>query len=125
MVSQLDITPTILGLTGLTPRLSPFAGRDVTCALVTDCVSDRAAYLSEVYEPGAGLVDREGFWFYGFARHTLDHIDLALAGPPRRLTADEPAAGPRIERILALYVAANMLIEQNTIWSWRDFGDRL
>src|SRR5262245_2050035 len=115
MVSQLDITPTILGLTGLTPRLSPFAGRDVTCALVTDCVSDRAAYLSEVYEPGAGLVDREGFWFYGFARHTLDHIDLALAGPPRRLTADDPAAGPRIERILALYVTANTLTEQNTI----------
>jgi phosphoglycerol transferase MdoB-like AlkP superfamily enzyme len=125
IVSQLDITPTILALAGLTPRVSSFGGRDVSCALTTDCLSERAAYLSEVYEPGAGLADRDGFWFYAFARRTLDHVDLALAGPSRRLTADDPAAAPRIERILALYVAANTLIEQNTLWSWREFGDRL
>ena len=125
MVSQLDITPTILALAGLTPRVSSFGGRDVTCALATDCLSERAAYLSEVYEAGAGLADRDGFWFYGFARRTLDHVDLALAGPSRRLTADDPAAAPRIERILALYVTANALIEQNLLWSWREFGDRL
>ena len=109
----------------MTPRVSSFGGRDVTCALATDCLSERAAYLSEVYEAGAGLADRDGFWFYGFARRTLDHVDLALAGPSRRLTADDPAAAPRIERILALYVTANALIEQNLLWSWREFGDRL
>ena len=125
IVSQLDITPTILALTGLTPRVSSFGGRDVTCALTRDCLPERAAYLSEVYEPGAGLVDRDGFWFYAFARRTLDHVDLALAEPPQRLTADDPAATSRIERILALYVTANTLIEQNTLWSWREFGDRL
>ena len=32
---------------------------------------------------------------------------------------------PSVERILALYVTANTLIEQNTLWSWREFGDRL
>jgi arylsulfatase A-like enzyme len=125
IVSQLDITPTILALAGLTPRVSSFGGRDVGCALTHDCLSERAAYLSEVYEPGAGLADRDGFWFYAFARRTLDHVDLALAEPSRRLTADDPAAVARVERILALYVAANTLIEQNTLWSWREFGDRL
>jgi Sulfatase len=125
MVSQLDITPTILGLAGLTPRVSSFGGRDVSCALAADCLSDRPAYLSEVYEEGAGLADRDGFWFYGFGRHTLDHIDLSLAGPPRRLTGDDPVAAPRIERILALYVTANALIEQNALWSWREFGGLL
>jgi Sulfatase len=125
MVSQLDITPTILALAGLTPRVSPFGGRDVSCALATDCLSDRPAYLSEVYEEGAGLADRDGFWFYSFSRRTLDHIDLALAGPSRRLAPDDPAAAPRIESILALYVTANTLIEQNALWSWREFGGLL
>ena len=97
----------------------------MSCALASDCVPARAAYLSEVYEPGAGLADRDGFWFYAFARRTLDHVDLSLTGPSQRLTAEDPAAGPRIERILALYVTANELIEQNTLWSWREFGDRL
>ena len=125
IVSQLDITPTILALAGLIPRVSSFGGRDVSCALASDCLPARAAYLSEVYEPGAGLADRDGFWFYAFARRTLDHVDLSLTGPSQRLTAEDPAAGPRIERILALYVTANELIEQNTLWSWREFGDRL
>ena len=125
LVSQLDITPTILGLAGLTPRVSSFGGRDVSCALAADCLSDRPAYLSEVYEEGAGLADRDGFWFYGFARHSLDHIDLSLAGPSRRLAGDDPAAAPRIERILALYVTANALIERNALWSWREFGGLL
>jgi hypothetical protein len=125
MVSQLDITPTILALAGLTPRVSSFGGRDVSCALAANCLSDRAAYLSEVYEEGAGLADRDGFWFYGFARHSLDHIDLSLAGPSRRLAAEDPVAAPRIERILALYVTANALIEQNALWSWREFGGLL
>jgi arylsulfatase A-like enzyme len=125
MVSQLDITPTILALAGLTPRLSSFGGRDVSCALAGDCLADRVAYLSEVYVEGAGLADRDGFWFYSFAQRHVDHIDLAMAGPARRLADDDPAAMPRIERILALYVTANTLIEQNALWSWREFGDRL
>jgi arylsulfatase A-like enzyme len=125
LVSQVDITPTLLALAGLTPRVSSFVGRDVSCAFTSNCLSDHATYLSEVYEPGAGLADREGFWFYAFARHTLDHVDLDLAGPAQRLAADDPAAASRIERILALYVAANTLIDQNTLWSWGEFGNRM
>ena len=125
LASQLDLPPTILALAGLTPRLSSFVGRDLSCALATDCLSDRAVYLSEVYEPGAGIADAEGFWFYGFASRALSHIDGALQAPPQRWAADEPAAARRIERILALYVTANTLIEQNALWSWREFGGLL
>src|SRR5436309_5720563 len=39
MASQIDLTPTILALAGLTPRLSSFAGHDVSCALAADCLS--------------------------------------------------------------------------------------
>jgi len=125
MASQIDLTPTILALAGLTPRLSSFAGRDVSCALAADCLPARTVYLSEVYGPGAGIADAEGFWFYGFAPRTLQHADLALRAMTPPSPADDPAAAVRIERILALYVTANTLIEQNTLWSWREFGEGL
>ena len=125
MASQIDLTPTILALAGLTPRLSSFVGRDVSCALAADCLPARTVYLSEVYGPGAGIADAEGFWFYGFAPRTLQHADLALRAMTPPSPADDPAAAVRIERILALYVTANTLIEQNTLWSWREFGEGL
>src|SRR2546428_9306208 len=42
--------------------------------------------------------------------------------PPRRWPAGDPAAAARVERILALYVTANALIEQNTLWSMSAFA---
>jgi arylsulfatase A-like enzyme len=125
IASQLDLTPTILALAGLPPRLSSFAGRDVSCALCADCLPARSAYLSAVYEPGAGVADADGFWFYLFHSRALQHVDLALRTVPRRLAVDDPAAVARIERILALYATANARIEHNALWSWRDFGDQL
>jgi arylsulfatase A-like enzyme len=125
VASQLDLAPTILALAGLTPRLSSFAGRDLSCALTTDCLPVRSVYLSSVYEPGGGVADPDGFWFYLFHSRALEHVDLGLRTPPRRWPDSDRAASSRIERILALYVTANALIEQNTLWSWREFGDRL
>jgi arylsulfatase A-like enzyme len=125
MASQLDLTPTILALAGLTPRLSSFAGRDVSCALHADCLPARSVYLSAVYEPGAGVADPEGFWFYLFHSRALQHVDLGLRTAPQRWPEDDPVVTRRIEHILALYVTANALIEQNALWSWREFGDRL
>jgi phosphoglycerol transferase MdoB-like AlkP superfamily enzyme len=122
VASQLDLTPTILGLAGLTPPLSPFVGRDIGCALAEDCLGDRPAYLAEVYDQGGGLADRDGFWFYGFNRRTVEHADLALRQPSRVWAADDPAVAARVERILALYVMANALVERNAIWSWGEFG---
>ncbi|HEV8584747.1 MAG TPA: LTA synthase family protein [Methylomirabilota bacterium] len=125
VASQLDLTPTIAAWAGVTPRVSSFAGRDLGCALVADCLPDRAVYLNEVYDHGAGLADRDGFWFYSFPTRAMHHIDLALRGPARRFEAGDPATAARVERILALYVTANELIERNALWNWKEFADRL
>ena len=125
IASQLDLTPTILALAGLTPRVSSFAGRDVSCALHADCLPTRSVYLSAVYELGAGVADRDGFWFYLFHSRALQHVDLQLHSAPQRWAADDPAVARRIQDILALYITANALVEQNALWSWREFGDRL
>jgi arylsulfatase A-like enzyme len=122
VASQLDLTPTILALAGLTPRVSSFTGRDLSCALTAECLPERAVYLSEVYDNGAGVADREGLWFYAFPTRVVHHVDLALRGPARRFEPDDPAVAARVERILALYVTANALIERNALWNEREFG---
>ena len=73
----------------------------------------------------ATQIDPDGFWFYLFHSHALQHVDLGLRAPPQRWPEDDPSAARRIQQILALYVTANALIEQNTLWSWRDFGGKL
>lgn len=125
VVSQVDLTPTILGLAGLTPRLSPFVGRDVSCALVADCVANRPVYLSSSQADVVGFADRDGFWFYSSTQGTVEHSDLAQQRTPQRWPAGDPAVADPVQRILALYVTANALLEHNALWSWQEFGDRL
>ena len=125
VVSQVDLTPTILALAGLTPRLSPFVGRDVSCALFADCLANHPVYLSSSKADTAGFADRDGFWFYSLTQGILEHSDLAQRRPPQRWSAGDPAVADRAERILALYVTANALIERNALWSWQEFGNGL
>ena len=125
LASQVDLAPTILGLAGLTPRVSSFAGLDLSCALARDCLPERAIYVSDIYDNFVGIVDREGFWFYALNYPGVEHTDLKLTGvTPRRLPTD-PRVAERVERILAAYVASNILIENNRLWSWKEFAGRL
>ena len=125
LASQVDLTPTILGLAGLTPRLSPFAGLDLSCALATDCLPDRVVYVSDVYDNLVGVADRQGFWFYALDSHAVEHTDLELRAPSSRRSAADPAVAERVDDILALYVSSTSVIERNRLWSWKEFGSRL
>lgn len=125
LASQVDLAPTILGLAGLAPRLSPFVGRDLSCALATDCLPDRIVYVSDVYDNLIGVADRQGFWFYALDSHTVEHTDLDLRVASTRRPAADPAVAERVEHILALYVSSTSVIERNRLWSWKEFGPRL
>src|SRR3989442_516746 len=71
--------------------------------------------------PERGLRQRRGH--RGRRRILVLRLRLALARARGSRAAN--AAAALAGRILALYVTANALIEQNTLWSWREFGDRL
>ena len=125
LASQLDLTPTILGLAGLSPRVSPFAGLDLSCALARDCLPERTVWISDVYDNFVGVVDRDGFWFYSLNYPGIEHTDLALrAAAPRRPPGD-PALADRVAKILAGYVTSHVVLETNRLWSWKEFGGRL
>ncbi|HTO13897.1 MAG TPA: LTA synthase family protein [Candidatus Binatia bacterium] len=125
LASQVDLTPTILALAGLSPRVSPFAGLDLSCALASDCLPERTIFVSDVYDNFVGVVDRDGFWFYSLNYPGVEHTDLKLKGVTPRTPPGDPSVAARVEQILAAYVTSNTLIESNRLWSWKEFGGRL
>jgi len=122
VVSQVDLVPTLVGLSGLTPRLTPFLGHDLSCLLVTDCMEDNFAYLSSVYDDLIGMVDRHGVLVYSLRTESWRELNYQLEPSiaPDSLTESERAG--RRENLFALYVASNTLLDQNRIWSWKEFG---
>jgi hypothetical protein len=123
VASQVDLPPTILSMTGLMPAVSPFIGRDVSCALVTDCREDNVAYFTSHYDNLIGVAERDGIWLYSFSTGRLEQVDLAASGAPRLRAVTDPDVAPRHQRLLSLYVAANLLLERNRIWSSKEFKD--
>ena len=120
VASQVDLPPTILSMMGLMPALTPFVGRDLSCALVRDCLADNVAYLSNGTEDRLGLVDRHGIWMYPFEARTGYEMDLAVPGASRELAV---TVAPRQQRLLSLYVTGTLLLARNRLWSTREFWD--
>ena len=123
VASQVDLPPTILSMTGLMPALTPFVGRDLSCAFVRDCLADNVAYLSNVSENLLGLVDRDGIWMYPVRARTGHEMDLGVTGASRERAVTDPEVASRQERLLSLYVTGNLLLVRNRLWSTREFWD--
>jgi len=125
VASQVDVLPTILGLNGAAPRVSVSLGRDLSCLLRSDCVENNVAFLSSVYDDLIGLADSDGLLLYSLRSRTLRRADLDLNKPAVILDPDNPAVSQRYRRLLSLYVTANTMLNQNRIWSWKEFGPKL
>ena len=119
VASQIDLTPTILALTGLTPRLSPFMGTDLSCVIVADCHPETQAALLTSHS--AALVGGGRILTYGLKSGRLRETDLQLAHARdiERATPDDAAA---VERLKAMVATSSLLVEQNRVWSWARFN---
>lgn len=125
LASQVDLAPTLLSLIGGLPAMGSFAGHDVSCALVRDCLPDQKAYLTSVYDNMIGLASADGLLVYSFTTDSFQGATLTFEAVP-----DEPAGGGRLLRarereLLALYEVANLALDADRLWSWREFGGRL
>lgn len=123
VMSQVDLAPTILGLNGLMPRVVPFVGRDLSCLLVKDCRQHNVAIISS----GAHLGMAEKGRVLGFAiqNQTFFVSDLDLQNPDFSKTLADPTVSKRYHTMMALYLSSQLLLEQNRVWSWEKFGDKL
>jgi len=125
VASQVDVAPTLLALNGALPAVGAFAGQDLTCLLVRDCLSNQVAYLTSVYDNLVGLASSEGLLLYSFSTEsfqdatlTFDAVSEDESGRRRQFTA-------RDRELMALYEVANVALDSNRLWSWREFGARL
>ena len=125
IASQVDLAPTILALNGLTPRVAPFLGRDLSCLLRTDCAQDNWAFLSSVYDDLIGLADEQGLLVYSLRNASLYRVGLSVEEEGARYAITDPMVAARYRRLLALYVSSNYLLDHNQIWSWKEWGRRL
>ncbi|MDQ6734493.1 MAG: LTA synthase family protein, partial [Nitrospirota bacterium] len=124
IASQVDVAPTILAMSGLTPRVAPFMGHDLSCLLVTQCLHDNRAYLTSVYDDLIGLADQSGLWLFSFREQTMTRTDLDLHHPTH-VSLDEGEAALHYREMVAIYLATNLLIEDNRMWSWIKLGSQL
>jgi hypothetical protein len=55
----------------------------------------------------------------------LRRADLDLKESAVPVEPTDPAIALRYRRMLGLYVSANTILNQNKIWSWKEFGQKL
>ena len=120
VASHVDLTPTILALTGLAPRVSPFMGADLSCVIVSDCRPEHHAVLFTSHS--AGLAGGGHILAYGTKTGRLREVDLALANP-RDIEQPDAREAAAIAQLKALLVTSTLLVEQNRVWSWSRFGE--
>ncbi len=125
IASQVDLAPTLLALNGGLPAVASFAGHDLSCVLVRDCLPNQVAYLTSVYDNLVGLASAEGLLFYSFTTENFQEATLTFDPAPDEQAGGRRLAASRDRELMALYEAANVTLDSNRLWSWREFGTRL
>ena len=125
IASQVDLAPTLLALNAGLPAMGSFAGHDVSCTLVRDCLPGQVAYLTSVYDNLVGLASAEGLLLYSFATETFQEATLTFEPMPDEQTGGRWLSASRDRELMALYEVANVALDSNRLWSWREFGGRL
>ena len=126
VASQADLTPTILGLTGLMPRIAPFLGRDISCLLASDCLAENTAFLSSVRHNMIGWVDRTSIMLYSVAQDRLLYeMDLDVLKVFRDRNSNVADYADKLHLLLSYFVSTNVVRERNQVWSWKELGQEL
>ena len=100
----------------------PFVGADLSCVIVADCRPDNHAALMTTHS--AALAGGGRLLAYRIKSGRLREMDLDL-GHARDVARPGPAELAALERLKALIVTSTLLVDQNRVWSWSQFGAAL
>ncbi len=125
VASQVDITPTILAMAGLMPRIASFVGRDLSCALTTNCLHNNIAFVASAHDDLIGIIDQDEALLYWLERDALYVNDVVLTNQDIRSPNLNSQQKEQYQRMLGIYASSNILLEQNRIWSWSKFEGKL
>jgi len=95
-------------------------GRDLSCLVSSDCRPENEAALLTSHS--AALVGSEGILAHGFKSGVLRRMDLSLRHARDVDQATAPAAADQLRRLRALAATSVLLVDQNRVWSWAEFG---
>ena len=124
IASQVDVAPTLLGLAGVAPSVTGAVGRNLSCEMTGDCLKKGSAFMTSVYDDMIGWVDGEGMLVYSLRTEKLMAVDVDLQRSPVQVGPDAADVGERFANLKAFHVASNMLLDQNRLWSWPEWGER-
>ena len=77
-----------------------------------------------MYDDLIGWVDHEGMLVYSFRTEKLTSVDMDLHQSPVQVESDAPDVQERFASLMALHMASNMLLDQNRLWNWAEWGER-
>jgi hypothetical protein len=95
-------------------------GQDLSCALAMECLDDNWAYLRGWGR--IGLAERTGLTVFTDEGQSCQQTDLHVEN--ERSCADDQDVAARRRRLLALLVSSGVLLEQNRLWSVKEFATR-
>jgi len=78
-----------------------------------------------VYDNLVGLASADGLLLYSLSTESFQEATLAFEP-----ISDEAVGRPRLSatrgpELLAVHEVANVALDSNRLWSWREFGSRL
>jgi hypothetical protein len=81
--------------------------------------------LTSMYDDAIGLVTSKGMLVYSLRTERLTEADLAFEVKADGIAPTEPAVARQFHDLMALYQTSNAILDQNRIWSWKEYGHRL
>ena len=134
IASQVDVAPTLLALNGILPAVGAFAGHDLTCLLVRDCLQDQVAYLTSVYDNLVGLASPDRVVSRGHAqfrrgirqrvgpattvRYSRPGVDGSLRGGECRARFESPLVLARVRDTIMIVwgtISCSSLFEKDLL----------
>lgn len=81
--------------------------------------------MTSMYDDAIGVATSKGVLLYSLRTERLTDADLAFHVRAEGVAPTEPAFAAQFHDLMALYQTSNVMLDQNRIWSWKEYGHRL